>query len=132
MEKKGKNGAKTYTVADLIDPNTSFASVLEVYEGTQDGNLTQSIKHRTMVTTGLTGGSDDSSTQNRFVLRNANLTTGDINGDGGITISDGVLLQQYILGKGSFDEYQLKCADLTGDAYVDVFDMIIIRKKLTE
>jgi hypothetical protein len=57
---------------------------------------------------------------------------GDINGDGGITISDGVLLQQYILGKGSFDEHQLKCADLTGDAYVDVFDMIIIRKRLTE
>ena len=57
---------------------------------------------------------------------------GDINGDGGITISDGVLLQQYILGKGSFDEFQLKCADLTGDDYVDVYDMIIIRKKLTE
>ena len=55
-----------------------------------------------------------------------------MNGDGGITISDGVLLQQYILGKGSFDEYQLKCADLTGDAYVDVFDMIIIRKRLTD
>lgn len=57
---------------------------------------------------------------------------GDINGDGGITISDGVLLQQYILGKGSFDEFQLKCADLTGDDFVDVYDMIIIRKKLTE
>lgn len=57
---------------------------------------------------------------------------GDINGDGGISISDGVLLQQYILGKGSFDEYQLKCADLTSDEYVDVFDMIVLRKKLTE
>lgn len=57
---------------------------------------------------------------------------GDINGDGGITVSDGVLLQKYILGKESFSDVQLKCADLTSDEYVDVFDMIILRKRLTE
>ncbi len=79
---KGRDGTRTDSVANLIKPNTSFASVLEVYEGTQDGNLTQSIKHRTMVTTGLTGGSSDANTQNRFILRNANITTGDVNGDG--------------------------------------------------
>ncbi len=57
---------------------------------------------------------------------------GDINGDGGITVSDGVLLQKYILGKENFSDIQLKCADLTDDSSVDVFDMIIFRKKLTE
>lgn len=57
---------------------------------------------------------------------------GDINGDGGINISDGVLLQKYILGKGYLSDVQFKCADLTNDNYVDVFDMIILRKKLTE
>lgn len=57
---------------------------------------------------------------------------GDINGDGGINISDGVLLQKYILGKGYLSDVQLKCADLTNDDYVDVFDMIVLRKKLTE
>lgn len=57
---------------------------------------------------------------------------GDINGDGGITISDGVLLQKYILGKENLSNVQLKCADLTSDEYVDVFDMIILRKRLTE
>ena len=79
---RGRDGAKTYTVANLIDPNTSLASVLEVYEGSDGGSLTQSVKHRTMVTTGLTGGSSDANTRNRFILRNANITTGDVNGDG--------------------------------------------------
>ncbi len=60
------------------------------------------------------------------------VSQGDINGDGGITISDGVLLQKYILGKENLSNVQLKCADLTSDEYVDVFDMIILRKKLTE
>lgn len=77
-----RDGSTTYSTKQLIDPSTRLASVLEVYEGKEGGDFTQSIKHRTMVTTGLTGGSDDSSTQNRFVLRNANLTTGDVNGDG--------------------------------------------------
>ena len=77
-----RDGSTTYSTKQLIDPSTRLASVLEVYEGKEGGDFTQSIKHRTMVTTGLTGGSDDSSAQNRFVLRNANLTTGDVNGDG--------------------------------------------------
>ena len=77
-----RDGSTTYSTKQLIDPSTRLASVLEVYEGKEGGDFTQSIKHRTMVTTGLTGGSDDSSTQNRFVLRNANLTMGDVNGDG--------------------------------------------------
>ena len=76
------DGKQTYSTKEIIDHNTNFASVLEAYEGKKDGNLKQSIKHRVMVTTGMTGGSSDSSTQNRFILRNANLTTGDINGDG--------------------------------------------------
>ncbi|MBR5512387.1 MAG: peptidoglycan DD-metalloendopeptidase family protein [Ruminococcus sp.] len=57
---------------------------------------------------------------------------GDINGDGGITVSDGVLLQKYILGTENLSDVQLKCADMTNDDYVDIFDMIIFRKKLIE
>ncbi|MBR5218944.1 MAG: hypothetical protein IKV89_04350, partial [Clostridia bacterium] len=77
-----RDGSKTYSTKQLIDPSTRLASVLEVYEGKEGGGFTWSVKHRTMVTTGLTGGSSDSSTQNRFILRNANITTGDVNGDG--------------------------------------------------
>ena len=79
---KSRAGTKTYSVADLIKPDTALASVLEAYEGTQGGNLVQTIKHRTMVTTGLTGGASDSNTENRFILRNANITTGDVTGNG--------------------------------------------------
>ncbi len=57
---------------------------------------------------------------------------GDINGDGGITVSDGVLLQKYILGNERLTDIQLKCADMTNDEKVDVYDMIIFRKKLIE
>lgn len=60
------------------------------------------------------------------------VSQGDINGDGGITISDGVLLQKYILGMDSLSEIQYKCADMTSDKSVDIFDLIILRKKLTE
>ena len=77
-----RNGSTTYSTKQLIDPSTRLASVLEVYEGKEGGDFTQSIKHRTMVTTGLTGGSSDANAQNRFILRNANITTGDVNGDG--------------------------------------------------
>lgn len=90
---RGAGGKDTYStkqlVADPISPEnnanrnkTNLASVLEAYEGTQGGNLKQTIKHRVLVTNELTGGSSDSNTKNRFILRNANLTTGDVNGDG--------------------------------------------------
>lgn len=76
------NGSNTYTTAEIINPNKAFASVLEVYEGQRGGNLKQSIKHKTLVTEGLTGGSSNASTKNRFILRNANITVGDVTGEG--------------------------------------------------
>lgn len=56
--------------------------------------------------------------------------SGDLNGDGGITVADGVILQKYILGIEPLSAEQLKYADLTGDGIVDVFDMVMIRKQL--
>ena len=53
---------------------------------------------------------------------------GDLNGDGNITIADGVILQKYILGIEPLSAEQLKYADLTGDGITDAFDMIMIRK----
>ncbi len=55
---------------------------------------------------------------------------GDLNGDGSITVADGVMLQKYILGMGTLSAEQLKYADITGDGTADVFDMIMIRKML--
>jgi hypothetical protein len=58
------------------------------------------------------------------------LESGDLNGDGGITISDGVILQRYILGCERLTPEQHESADLTSDATVDIFDMIMFRKAL--
>lgn len=58
------------------------------------------------------------------------LASGDLNGDGGVTISDTVILQKYILGGERLTPEQLQSADLTADSTVDVFDMIMFRKAL--
>lgn len=57
---------------------------------------------------------------------------GDVNGDGVLTVCDGVLLQKYILGIENLTDGQLKNADLSGDSCVDIFDMVMLRKILTE
>ena len=70
-------GGETYSTKQLINHNTCFASVLEAYEGTKGGDLKQSIKHRVLVTDGLGG-----DTQYRYILRNANITVGDVTAEG--------------------------------------------------
>lgn len=74
---RGGDGMKTYSTKQLINHNTYFASVLEGYEGTQDGNLKQVIKHRVLLTDGI-----GDSTRYRYVLRHANITVGDVTQEG--------------------------------------------------
>ena len=42
------------------------------------------------------------------------------------------MLQNYLLGAGTFTEQQFKTADMNGDKSVDTFDMILMRKKLID
>ncbi|MDE6538560.1 MAG: leucine-rich repeat protein [Ruminococcus sp.] len=56
--------------------------------------------------------------------------TGDMNGDNSVNVADAVFLQNYILGGQELSEEQYKNADLTGDGYVDSFDMVLLRKKI--
>ncbi|MDE6672265.1 MAG: leucine-rich repeat protein [Ruminococcus sp.] len=58
--------------------------------------------------------------------------TGDINGDNKLSIADAVLLQNCILGKQELTEEQFKRADLTGDGFVDSFDMVLLRRMIIE
>ncbi|MDE6832625.1 MAG: leucine-rich repeat protein [Ruminococcus sp.] len=58
--------------------------------------------------------------------------TGDINGDNKVGIADAVLFQEYILGRYELTEEQFKNADLTGDGFVDSFDMILLRRMIIE
>lgn len=67
-----------------------------------------------------------------FALESADITAGDLNSDSKISISDAVLLQNYLLGAGTFTEQQFSVADLNGDKSVDTFDFIIMRQKLIE
>ncbi|MBD5160180.1 MAG: leucine-rich repeat protein [Ruminococcus sp.] len=58
--------------------------------------------------------------------------TGDINGDNKVSIADAVLLQSYILGGQELTEEKFKRADLTGDGFVDSFDMVLLRRMIIE
>lgn len=53
---------------------------------------------------------------------------GDLNSDRKITVADLVLLEKYILGSQTFTEKQFSNADLSGDKYVDSFDLVLLRK----
>ena len=79
---KGRTGSDTYSTAQIIDPNVPFASLLEVFEGSANGKLKRVIEHKVMVTEGMTGGSSNADTKNRFILRNANITVGDVTAEG--------------------------------------------------
>jgi hypothetical protein len=53
------------------------------------------------------------------------MVAGDFNGDGCLDISDAVLCNLSVLGKRS----DCDC-DYDNDGYVDIFDLILIRKNL--
>ena len=49
---------------------------------------------------------------------------GDVNGDGKVNVLDINLIYQYLLGLISFDEWQMKAANVTGsDNAVDIYDL---------
>lgn len=67
-----------------------------------------------------------------FVIGKATETVmGDVSGDGGLNIGDAVILQNYLLNRGSsFSREQYLLADLNGDGRVDVFDLIELKKAI--
>ena len=61
------------------------------------------------------------------VSGNASLTivvTGDVTGDGRITITDVVKLQNYAAGAGDLDEAAMKAADINGDGRITITDVV--------
>jgi len=56
------------------------------------------------------------------------LMTGDINDDGGIDISDAVLLQKYLLGAQQLTKEQYDAADVDKNGTTDVYDMVRMRQ----
>lgn len=58
------------------------------------------------------------------------LETGDLNMDYRISIADAVVFQKYILGSLKLTDGQKYIADMNDDGSVDIFDMVLIRKKV--
>lgn len=55
---------------------------------------------------------------------------GDVNADGDFTVADLVMMQKFLLGGGSLTDW--KAGDLCTDGRIDAFDMIAMRKLITE
>ena len=52
---------------------------------------------------------------------------GDVNGDGRISVSDAVMLQNYLIGSCEFSEAAYRCSDINSDSKVNVFDMLYLQ-----
>ncbi len=60
------------------------------------------------------------------------LPAGDVNGDGKTDLTDLVLLQKYLVRKGTLTEEQAKRADLHADNRLNVVDAILLRRLLLQ
>ena len=59
------------------------------------------------------------------------LKAGDLNGDGEVSVADAVCLQKWLLGEPDSELKNWKAADLCKDDVIDVYDMVMLRKLLT-
>ncbi len=55
---------------------------------------------------------------------------GDVNADGEFTMADLVMLEKYILGTGTLNDWQ--AGDMYKDNVIDAFDLVVMRRKLIE
>ncbi len=55
------------------------------------------------------------------------VTTGDVNGDGKINLSDIFMIKSYIAGQMNFDETQMKAADINGDGKANLADLFLVK-----
>ena len=56
---------------------------------------------------------------------------GDIDADNKLTISDAVTFQKYLMNKAELTEVQFITADIDLNTYIDVFDLTLLRQRLT-
>ena len=58
------------------------------------------------------------------------VVAGDVNNDGVLSIADAVKLQNWLLGRKSASDIALGSADLDGNGKVNVFDLMILKRKI--
>ena len=66
------------------------------------------------------------------VLLSERTPSGDINSDGLLSISDALIMQKWLLGSDEYNYTDLKAIDFCTDGIIDVFDFIVLRKKLIQ
>ena len=67
-----------------------------------------------------------------LAVEQAKSIQGDVNGDGSVSISDAVLLQQYLIRRSALTADQAVRADLNGDGAVNAFDLVLLRRLLAK
>ena len=73
----GVSSSTQYTTSQVLDPTTCWASLLEVYEGTNGGKLANTVLHKPLVANGSGDNSDY-----RYVIRHANAIVADVTAEG--------------------------------------------------
>lgn len=76
--------------------------------------------------------SSSGNTAPEFTIAPPEAVKGDINEDGDVTIADAVLLEKWLLGSGTNNSANWKNADIYTDNVIDVYDMIEMRKLISE
>ena len=76
-EFNGVSSSTQYTTSQVLDPTTCWASLLEVYEGTNGGKLANTVLHKPLVAN-CSGDNSDY----RYVIRHANAIVADVTAEG--------------------------------------------------
>ena len=119
----GGGGGGSSTDPDPIKPTGAFLTGIAPETSVKALNVSGYTVYsgKTEITSGYVG------TGMTAVSGNASLTivvTGDVTGDGRITITDVVKLQNYAAGAGDLNEAAMKAADINGDGRITITDVV--------
>ena len=56
--------------------------------------------------------------------------TGDVDGDGTAALADAVLLQKFLVGKGTLTDAQMIAADLDSNMHINAKDLTLLKRLL--
>ena len=92
----------------------------------------KSVREGESVTLGSNGQSAYCVNYTVLAVKETESVRGDVNIDGKVSVSDAVLLQQYLLCSAELTEQQGEQADIIKDNCLDVFDLIAMKRLLSE
>ena len=124
----GSGGSSTGISSSKYSINNAAHFISQIPIGTTVGALKSGISGSTTVTKNGKTLSDSDIVSTGCVMSNYTvIVTGDINGDGKVTVSDSLGIRDQILGSTQLSTIQYKAADLNADGRVSVADSLGIR-----